>query len=46
MEFSDVNDAEANKITYDTFIKNITTIYNNIIKQLTYYQSNFIYYKK
>ena len=35
-----------NTITYETFLKNITTLYNNIIKQLVYYQSNMNYYKK
>lgn len=45
-KFGSEDNDNTNTITYETFLKNITTLYNNIIKQLVYYQSNMIYYKK
>ena len=45
-KFGSVDDETTNTITNETFIKNITILYNNIIKQLKYYQSNMNYYKK
>ena len=46
MSFGTEDDDENNTITIETFLSNIEILYNNIIKQLTYYFSNFIYYKK
>lgn len=44
--FGSIDDKSNNIITYETFLKKITTLYNNNIKQLEYYYSNYIYYKK
>jgi len=46
MSFGTEDNDENNTITIETFLSNIEILYNNIIKQLTYYFSNFIYYKK
>ena len=43
--FDTIDDPINNKITNDTFLKNINTLYNNNLVQLKYYYSNYIYYK-
>lgn len=43
--FDTIDDPKNNKITYNTFMKNINTFYNNNLVQLKYYYSNHIYYK-
>ena len=44
--FDSIDDIANNKITYTTFLSNISKLYDNNIKQLDYYHSNYIYYKK
>lgn len=43
--FGTTDDETNNIITYDTFLKNINILYNNNIKQLEYYFSNYNYNK-
>lgn len=45
-QFGNEDNNSTNVITYETFTKNITTLYNNNLKQLKYYHSNYIYQKK
>ena len=44
--FDTIDDPANNKITYSRFLENINTIYQNNLKQLKYYYSNYVYYKK
>lgn len=44
--FDSIDDPQNNKITYQTFLENINKLYNNNLKQLEYYYSNYIYFKK
>lgn len=44
--FSDTDDLDNNKITYNTFLNKLESIYQKIINELNYYFSNYIYYKK
>ena len=44
--FDTIDDVTTNRITYATFLSNINKIYNNILNQLTYYFSNYTYFKK
>lgn len=43
--FGEIDDNENNIITRATFESNIDTLYNNILKSLKYYYSNYIHYK-
>ena len=43
-QFGLVDNSSSNVITINTFLKNIQDIYNNNIKYLKYYHSNYIYY--
>jgi hypothetical protein len=45
LHFDTIDDHQNNKITYETFLKNINTFYDNNLAQLKYYYSNYIYYK-
>lgn len=45
-KFGEQDNTAENTITYVTFNNNINTLYNNNLKQLKYYHSNYIYQKK
>ena len=44
--FGTTDNSEDNVMTYDTFQDNIATLYENNLFYLTYYYSNYIYYKE
>lgn len=46
VKFGLVDSSENNTVSHSTFKTNVDTVYNNNIKLLKYYYSNYIYYSK